>query len=85
MGWIQIFLFPLIIGLVLGAIIYSNKQDIIGLVIGIFIAVIGLIVGVILATRIWRKKGTVTFLSRIRATPELDGNEENKNDKVMPS
>ena len=74
-GWVQIVLFPLLIGFFLGAVVYYYQRDEVGLVLGIIVAFIGLIAGIILATRIWKKKGTVSFLSRIRATPELYENE----------
>lgn len=80
-GWFQIVLSPLLIGLLVGAIIYFNKQDTIGLIIGIGITALGLIVGIIFATRVWKKKGTVNFMSRISASPELDNLEENNKDK----
>jgi FtsH-binding integral membrane protein len=61
-GWFQIILFPLLIGLVLGAIIYGNKRDTIGLIVGITVATIGLIIGIVLATKIWKKNCIVLAL-----------------------
>lgn len=47
---------------------------------GSSIAVIGLVIGIIWATRIWKKSGTLNFMSRINASPELD-HKDLKNDK----
>ena len=81
-GWFQIVLSPFLIGLVIGAIIYFNKQDMIGLFIGIAVVALGLIIGIVMATKIWRKKGTMEFLSRVDATPDLDNlGESNKDNK----
>ena len=81
-GWFQIVLSPFLIGLVIGAIIYFNKQDMIGLFIGIAVVALGLIIGIIMATKIWKKKGTMEFLSRVDASPDLDNlDESNKNNK----
>jgi uncharacterized membrane protein YjjP (DUF1212 family) len=74
-GWLQIVASPFLAGLVIGGIVYLPKGDIVGLSIGIIIALIGLITGIILATRVWRKKGTVNFMSRLSATPELEEKE----------
>ena len=76
LAWLQIVVSPLIVGIVIGIIVYANKTDSSGKVIAVSIASLGLILGIILATRIWRKKGTVEFISRVRSTPELDNKEE---------
>ena len=81
-GWFQIVLSPFLIALVIGAIIYFNKQDTIGLFIAIAVVALGLIIGTVIATKIWRKKGTIEFLSRIDASPDLDNLDElNKDNK----
>ncbi len=53
--------------------------------IGILIAGIGLTIGITWATKTWKKTGTMQFLSRIDATPELDNRDvkitENKVEK----
>lgn len=76
--WLQIVASLLQIGFVIGAIIYfANPRD--GrLAISIFITLIGLIVGIIFATRVWKKKGTILYLSRDMATPELDNLDKEK-------
>jgi FtsH-binding integral membrane protein len=80
-AWFEIVLSPLLIGLVIGAVIYFSRQDTVGLVLGIIVATLGLIIGVILATRIWKKKGTANFMSRLSATPELDNLNDEKTKK----
>lgn len=78
-GWVKIAISPLVIGFILGLIVYAYKEDTLGLIIGITLTVLGLIVGIIWATRVWKKQGTMQYLSRVIATPELDNKEEEKN------
>lgn len=79
-GWLRIALSPFLIALLIGAIIYFNLHNTLGVVLGIGIAGIGLIIGIVWATRVWKKQGTNVFLSRVMATPELDNKEtEEKN------
>jgi disulfide bond formation protein DsbB len=73
-GWIKIALSPIIIGLIVGAIVYFLKQNTTTLVLGIVISLLGLIIGVVWANKHWKGKGTVTFVSRINAMPELEKN-----------
>jgi len=75
-GWIGIAISPTLLGAGIGFIVYYNFPTIIGQGIGIFIAVTGLISGCVLATNKYKTTGTVAFLSRISATPELDKTEE---------
>lgn len=76
-GWFQIAASPFLIGLMIGSAVYFRNQTMTNLIIGICIAVLGLITGIILATKkIKSKKGTVWFLSRTMATPELDKKDE---------
>lgn len=76
-GWIQIVASPLFIGLLVGAMVYFPNQTITTLIIGIAIATLGLTLGVILATKKFKsEKGTIWFLSRTMASPELDEKQE---------
>lgn len=77
-AWLQIVASPLIVGLIIGFLVYKNYPTKTGFVIGISISTLGLIIGIIIATRIWKKRGTVDFISRVSASPELDNldNEE---------
>lgn len=80
-GWLQIVASPLLIGLIIGAIIYFQNPTMTRLVLGIIVATIGLVIGIIWATKQWKGKGTIWFMSRVMATPELDKPDE----EVKPS
>jgi F0F1-type ATP synthase assembly protein I len=77
-GWLQIFVSPFLVGLIIGSIIYFFNPGTTRLIIAVFITITGLFTGIVWANRIWRKKGTIHFMSRIMATPELDKNENLK-------
>ena len=81
-GWLRIVLSPTLAGAIIGAIIYGKITTNTGLAAGIFIAVTGLVVGIIWATRVWKKQGTMRFMSRTMATPELDIKAEPKDNKI---
>lgn len=72
MGWLQIFISPFLIGIIIGVIIYVSNPNSTGLFIGIMISVIGFIIGIVWATRVWKKRGTIHFISKIMGTQELD-------------
>ena len=71
-AWIQIVASPLIVGVIMGFLVYLKYPTTTGLAVGILIATLSLIIGIIFATRIWKKSGTVDFISRVSASPELD-------------
>jgi hypothetical protein len=71
-GWILIALSPTLIGIVFGLIIYNYFQNLGGLIVGSFIAFIGLLMGIAWATNKFKTTGTMYFLSRIDASPDLD-------------
>ncbi|MEP7255362.1 MAG: hypothetical protein ABI666_06275 [Ferruginibacter sp.] len=71
-GWLQIVFFPLSLAGILGFFIYISNPSATRLILGIGITIIGLILGIILATKIWKKRGTINFISRVSASPELD-------------
>jgi hypothetical protein len=80
-GWLQIAASPFLIGLGFGAFIYFPNPTATRLVIGLSMMVLGLIICILLATKIWKtKEGTIGFLSRTMATPDLDKKEEANND-----
>ena len=81
-GCLQIVASPLLIGLIIGAIIYFTEPTTTRLIIGIIVAVAGLLVGIIWAIKQWKGKGTIWFMSRIMASPELDNADEEKNPKT---
>jgi hypothetical protein len=76
-GWLQIAASPFLIGLGIGACVYFPNPTATRLVIGITTTTLGLIIGILLATKIWKSKvGTIGFLARTMATPELDKKEK---------
>ena len=77
-GWLRIVASPLLIGLCIGAIIYFPNPTFTTLIIAIIISVLGLLVGIIWATKIWKTKGTMWFVSQVSATPDFDNPDNNK-------
>ncbi|VXB67479.1 conserved hypothetical protein [Flavobacterium sp. 9AF] len=77
-GWIQIALSPTLIGLGFGGITYYYFPNITGMLLGTVIATIGLILGIILASKKWKNEGTISFLSNISATPEINTSQKEK-------
>jgi hypothetical protein len=76
-GWVEIMISPTLITGIIGVGIYFYFQNFTGKIIGISIASIGVLIGILWATKIFKsKKGTVHFMSRISATPELDNETE---------
>ncbi len=75
-SWIQIFASPFVVGLILGWLAYLKcKQDYtedLGIILGVFMVVFGAFWGTVWAEKQRRDKGTVHFMSRVMATPELD-------------
>jgi hypothetical protein len=80
-GWLLIVASPFLIGLITGAVIYLREPSTLRLIIGIVIATSGLVIGIIWATNVWKRKGTMSLLSRTMATPELDNLDEESNPK----
>jgi hypothetical protein len=77
-GWLKIMASPFFIGIVIGSLIYFPAPSNTRLIIASTIVFIGLIVGIIVATRIWKRKGTMYYLSQIMATPDFDNIHEDK-------
>jgi len=80
-GYLRIVLTPLMIGLVIGAVVYFTDPTTIRLILAIAIAILGLVIGIIWANKHWKGNGTMRFISRINATPDLDNPE--KSDKPI--
>jgi predicted Na+-dependent transporter len=79
-SWFRIVLSPLFIGLAIGAFVYLPNPTNTRLAIGITIISLSLIIGIVWATRVWNsKEGTIWFVSRISATPDLDKNQKDEN------
>lgn len=71
-NWFRIILFPTFLGVLLGGIIYYFFQNYTGKTLWIICSIIGVVSGVIWASKIWKKQGTTTFMSKVITTPELD-------------
>ncbi len=71
-GWIQIVASPLLLSGFIGFLFYVNNPTTSRLIFAISITAAGLIFGIIWATKVWKKRGTINFVSRISASPELD-------------
>ena len=76
-GWVSIAISPLLIGSLLGLLIYILKTDRTGLILAMLVAVSGLIAGIVWASRIWKKEGTIQFLSRLISSEKMQQKEEN--------
>ena len=71
LAWLQIFISPIIIGAVLSLIIWLSTRNTWGLNIAIIVMLIGCITGIIFAEKVRQDKGTIEFMSRNIAHPEL--------------
>lgn len=83
-GWLQIAASPLLFGLIIGACIYFSNPNDTRMALAILVVVAGLVTGIVFATRVWRKQGTMHFVSRVNASPELDHLDEKKEPAVQP-
>lgn len=77
-GWLQIAASPMLIGIFIGALVYYSNPSNTNLIIGISVAILGIIFGIFWATKISKTKGSIEFMSKIIATPELDKKENEK-------
>ena len=76
-GWLQIFASPFLVSLIIAAVIYFSNQTFANVIIALLIGFLGTVGGIILATKKFKsEKGTIEFLSRTMATPELEHHEE---------
>jgi drug/metabolite transporter (DMT)-like permease len=80
-NWFRIILFPSFVGVIMGGLFYYLFQNYTGKVLWIVCSIFGVVFGVIWASRIWKKQGTTTFMSKVIATPELDKLDENEENK----
>ena len=81
-GWIQIVLSPTLLGIGFGFGCYYFFPNENGKIFGVIIAIIGFMIGLVWATKKFKTTGTIHFLSRISATPELDNLEKTENGKT---
>lgn len=78
-AWLRIVASPTLIAVIIGALIYFPNPGLVTQILAISIVVLGLFIGIAWANSVWKTRGTVEFMSRINATPELDNfNEEGK-------
>lgn len=64
-GASQIFLSPLLVGILIAAIIYFPNPNNFTLVIAVAVVILGTIIGLILALKIYKSKdGTIHFISK---------------------
>ncbi|MBH8557592.1 hypothetical protein [Hymenobacter negativus] len=83
LAWLQIFISPVIIGVIIGLIIWLNMHNNWGLSAAIIIALISCGIGIDFAEKARRDKGTIEFMSRNIAHPELRGKEStNESDRT---
>ena len=75
-GFIQIVASPLLLAAIIGFLVYISKPNTVRLIIAITIVLVGLIIGILWANKIWKGKGTIHFISRVNASPELDPPDE---------
>ncbi len=80
-GWLKIVASPLLISLIIGGIIYFPNPTQLNLIIAMAVIILGLLIGILWANKIWKTKGTISFLSQINATPDLDNLANKKEDK----
>jgi hypothetical protein len=76
--WIQIFISPVIVSVIVAAIVYFNNTN--NYIAAIGIIVLGVILGIFFAERIRRKHGTSTFMGREKGNSEFM--EENKDKDI---
>jgi hypothetical protein len=81
-AWMQIVASPLLVGIILAALLYFSDPSIDRFFIGIVIVFLTLIVGIVWANKIIKTKGTVWFMSRLMATPDLDKLDTNTKENV---
>ncbi len=77
-GWIRIMISPLLAGFIIGAIVYLIYPNQTGIMAAVAISLVGLVAGILWANSKLKGKGTIHFVSRSMATPELDKEDELK-------
>ena len=81
-AWLQIVASPLLIGLGIGAYLYYKNPTTLFLILAIALGLIGFVIGILWANKVWKTKGTLWFISRVNASPDLDNlKSENKKKK----
>ena len=70
-AWLQIFVSPVVIGAITGGIIWLALRGSRGIVLGAASVLIGCVAGIAFAEKARKGKGTIEFISRNIAHPEL--------------
>lgn len=78
LGWLRIVVSPTLIGTVIGGVLYLYFKNTTGVYLGVGAVILGLIIGVIWASMTWKKQGTVNFLSKVNASPELNKDDQSQ-------
>ena len=84
-GWLQIVASPTLICCGISAFIYFRNPNLTNLIIAICICIVGIVSGILYANKMWKTKGTVWFMSRVNASPELNNQYVNKKINIEPS
>jgi hypothetical protein len=71
-AWIQIVLSPVLFSCLIACFVYFPNQSNTRLVISILIILLGFLIGIYFASKIWKKQGTVSYLSKLSETPDID-------------
>ena len=71
LAWLQIFISPTFIGAISGGLIWLAMRGAWGIGLGTAVAIAGAVVGIAFAEKARRGKGTIEFMSRTIAHPEL--------------
>ena len=77
-AWLQIGASPLLIGLGIGAYLYYKNPTTLFLILAIALGLIGFVIGILWANKVWKTKGTLWFISRVNASPDLDNLKRDK-------
>lgn len=70
-SWLQIFLIPSFIGCVVGFGLYKLIGHSLGIILGFCVLILGLVTGFYWAEKIRREEGTLNFLSKTNASPDV--------------
>jgi hypothetical protein len=81
LAWVQIMVTPFFGGVIIGFLNWLTFHNTRGMIVGIAISLLGLVLGIVWAEKERKKKGTVNFMSRVNASPELDAKDEEENQK----
>ena len=72
-AWISIAISPFLIGIILSLITYFVlDKSIFAITFALIIGILFLFISIYFANKMSKKKGSIEFISNIRATPELD-------------